>query len=156
MEKQAKYDDEQLFEMVLMGLSWWEGHFSELIQTVVANVNISFEQFIILYRLDRVQGDRITVKELAADRHVSSSAISRKLNHLIKNGLIELVVDPCDRRYRYLTLTPDGRSVVALIASVNAERLGHFLNGFGRIRTSELIDELRRVERVLGRAKNLE
>ena len=77
--KKAKYDDDELFEKVLVGMSWLESHLREIIQTMVKDADISFEQFLILYYLDHSTDHRITVKELAADRHVSSSAISRKL-----------------------------------------------------------------------------
>ncbi|WP_338208844.1 MarR family winged helix-turn-helix transcriptional regulator [Lactiplantibacillus paraxiangfangensis] len=155
MEKKAKYDDAELFEKVLVGMSWLESHLREIIQTMVEDADISFEQFLILYYLDHSSEHRITVKELAADRHVSSSAISRKLTYLINNDLIVLNIDPYDRRYRYLTLTPKGESVAKLIEKVNEERLGKFLDEFGRIRTSELTDELRMVSKVLVDTKEI-
>ncbi|WP_370923687.1 MarR family transcriptional regulator [Lactiplantibacillus plantarum] len=96
--KKAKYDDAELFEKVLVGMSWLESHLREIIQTMVTDADVSFEQFLILYYLDHSTDHRITVKELAADRHVSSSAISRKLTYLINNDLIVLNIDPYDRR----------------------------------------------------------
>lgn len=100
MKKKAKYSDEELFEKLLTGMSWLESHLREIIQTMVEDADISFEQFLILYYLDKRSNHKITVKELAADRHVSSSAISRKLTYLINNDLIVLKIDPYDRRYR--------------------------------------------------------
>ncbi|MCT3284658.1 MarR family transcriptional regulator [Lactiplantibacillus pentosus] len=153
--KKAKYDDDELFEKVLVGMSWLESHLREIIQTMVKDADISFEQFLILYYLDHSTDHRITVKELAADRHVSSSAISRKLTYLINNDLIVLNIDPYDRRYRYLTLTEKGEKMARTIEKVNEERLGNFLDEFGRIRTSELTDELRMVSKVLVDTKEI-
>ncbi|WP_280948586.1 MarR family winged helix-turn-helix transcriptional regulator [Lactiplantibacillus plantarum] len=153
--KKAKYDDAELFEKVLVGMSWLESHLREIIQTMVTDADVSFEQFLILYYLDHSTDHRITVKELAADRHVSSSAISRKLTYLINNDLIVLNIDPYDRRYRYLTLTTKGEKLARVIEKVNEERLGKFLDEFGRIRTSELTDELRMVSKVLVDTKEI-
>jgi len=155
MGKKAKYDDAELFEKVLVGMSWLESHLREIIQTMVTDTDISFEQFLILYYLDHRTDHRITVKELAADRHVSSSAISRKLTYLINNDLIVLSIDPYDRRYRYLTLTPKGEKLARVVEKTNEERLGKFLDEFGRIRTSELTDELRMVSKVLVDTKEI-
>ncbi|MGA3434659.1 MarR family winged helix-turn-helix transcriptional regulator [Lactiplantibacillus plantarum] len=153
--KKAKYDDAELFEKVLVGMSWLESHLREIIQTMVTDADVSFEQFLILYYLDHSTDHRITVKELAADRHVSSSAISRKLTYLINNDLIVLNIDPYDRWYRYLTLTAKGEKLARVIEKVNEERLGKFLDEFGRIRTSELTDELRMVSKVLVDTKEI-
>ncbi|WP_436665369.1 MarR family winged helix-turn-helix transcriptional regulator [Lactiplantibacillus plantarum] len=153
--KKAKYDDAELFEKVLVGMSWLESHLREIIQTMVTDADVSFEQFLILYYLDHSTDHRITVKELAADRHVSSSAISRKLTYLINNDLIVLNIDPYDRRDRYLTLTAKGEKLARVIEKVNEERLGKFLDEFGRIRTSELTDELRMVSKVLVDTKEI-
>ncbi len=149
MKKKAKYNDEELFEKLLTGMSWLESHLREIIQTMVEDADISFEQFLILYYLDKRSNHKITVKELAADRHVSSSAISRKLTYLINNDLIVLKIDPYDRRYRYLTLTSKGEAIAHEIEKVNQERMAKFLDEFGRIRTSELTDEVRQVSKVL-------
>lgn len=134
MKKEPKYTDAEIFEKVLTGMSWLESHLREIIQTMVSDTDISFEQFLILYYLDHSSNHRITVKELAADRHVSSSAISRKLTYLINNDLIVLKIDSYDRRYRYLTLTSKGEEIAHMIEKVNEERLGKFLDEFGRIR----------------------
>lgn len=155
MKKKAKYSDAELFEKVLTGMSWLESHLREIIQTMVSDADISYEQFLILYYLDHSSDHKITVKELAADRHVSSSAISRKLTYLINNDLIKLQIDSYDRRYRYLTLTPKGEEVAHLIEKVNEARLKEFLDEFGRIRTSELTDELRMVTKVLIETKKI-
>lgn len=155
MDKKEKYSDEELFEKILVGMSWLESHLREIIQTMVADFDISFEQFLILYYLDHSSDHRITVKELAADRHVSSSAISRKLTYLINNDFIILKIDPYDRRYRYLTLTSKGETAAHLIETVNEGRLQKFLDEFGRIRMSELSDELKMVNKVLVDTKEI-
>ncbi|WBB04809.1 hypothetical protein [Lactiplantibacillus plantarum] len=59
------------------------------------------------------------------------------------------------RRYRYLTLTAKGEKLARVIEKVNEERLGKFLDEFGRIRTSELTDELRMVSKVLVDTKEI-
>ena len=46
--KKAKYDDAELFEKVLVGMSWLESHLREIIQTMVTDADVSFEQFLIL------------------------------------------------------------------------------------------------------------
>lgn len=66
-----------------------------------------------------------------------------------------LNIDPYDRRYRYLTLTAKGEKLARVIEKVNEERLGKFLDEFGRIRTSELTDELRMVSKVLVDTKEI-
>ena len=66
-----------------------------------------------------------------------------------------LNIDPYDRRYRYLMLTAKGEKLARVIEKVNEERLGKFLDEFGRIRTSELTDELRMVSKVLVDTKEI-
>jgi DNA-binding MarR family transcriptional regulator len=50
-----------------------------------------------------------TVNEIAAATGISKSNVSRYINWQLKNGLIEEIIDPSDRRLRRLQQTEKGR-----------------------------------------------
>ncbi|QQO09227.1 MarR family winged helix-turn-helix transcriptional regulator [Breznakiella homolactica] len=50
---------------------------------------------------------KTTVSELSGTLHVSKSAVTIKVNELVKQGLVEKVQSPDDRRVHYISVKPE-------------------------------------------------
>jgi DNA-binding MarR family transcriptional regulator len=53
---------------------------------------------------------KISLVELAKLINLDNSTMSRTVNNLVNNGMVERELDPNDRRYITIKLTPDGLS----------------------------------------------
>ena len=62
--------------------------------------------------LRRIRDGIDSVSKLAEDRHTSLPTISRAVEVLVKQGLIERQVNPSDRRNVQLSLTKEGSSLM--------------------------------------------
>lgn len=74
-------------------------------------MNISLEQFSILRALD--SRDSMTAKELAEAMDVHKSAVTTKIARLEERQLVTREADSMDRRSFNITLTADGKEVLA-------------------------------------------
>lgn len=71
------------------------------------------------------EGQRIT--DLARIINDSSSCITHRVNRLVDGGLVTKLADPDDRRSRLVTLTPEGRALLAEAAPGHAARVRHWV-----------------------------
>ena len=71
---------------------------------------LGVSEFEVLERLASADDDRRRVQELAADVHLSQSALSRVVARLESRGLVLRCMCPDDRRGILVDLTDDGRS----------------------------------------------
>lgn len=71
-----------------------------------------------------------TASELAALEQVSAPSMTRTLNGLCDAGLAERTVDPDDRRRQTVSITPDGRAVVARTIASRDDWMVRRLRGF--------------------------
>lgn len=62
-------------------------------------------------------GDGIRQKDLAASLGIEGPSLTRILDQLVAKGFIERIEDASDRRAKLLTLSPQGRTLVARITS---------------------------------------
>lgn len=70
---------------------------------------LGVSEFEVLERLAESPGRKFRAQELADAVHLSQSALSRLIDRLAKNGLVERCLCDMDRRGIYVTLTPEGR-----------------------------------------------
>ena len=70
---------------------------------------LGVSDFEVLERLAESNGHRFRAQELAEAVHLSQSALSRLIDRLEKDGLVERCLCGEDRRGIYVTLTPAGR-----------------------------------------------
>ncbi|KAF0849701.1 MarR family winged helix-turn-helix transcriptional regulator [Nocardia caishijiensis] len=72
---------------------------------------IGLSEFEIIDRLVDADCEKYRMTELATDIYLSQSALSRAVARLERDGLVERVTCPGDRRACFVTLTEKGRAV---------------------------------------------
>jgi MarR family transcriptional regulator for hemolysin len=82
---------------------------------------ISRAQWVVLIRLDRSEG--LKQSELADILDLQPISLTRLLDRLAENGLIERRPDPHDRRANRLYLTPAARPLLEQLATLGEEMM---------------------------------
>jgi MarR family transcriptional regulator for hemolysin len=101
---------------------------------------ISRAQWGVLVRLDRSEGLKQT--ELAEILDLQPITLTRLLDRLAKNGLIERRADPNDRRANRLYLTPAARPLIAKLADLGHDMMETVLDGLDDESNSRLLRDL--------------
>lgn len=97
-------------------------------------VNLTLNEWRILASLRRNKQKPLTPSTLKKELLVTSGAVTRQIDHLVKLGLVERVQDTVDRRSVNISLTPKGCEVVDHILTVASR---DFLNIFIHYLTEE-------------------
>jgi DNA-binding MarR family transcriptional regulator len=77
---------------------------------MVADSGMSLVWHDVLLHLSRAPGNRLRFQDLASLAGITDSGASRRLDHMLKAGLIERHTCPTDRRGVYAHLTAKGRA----------------------------------------------
>ena len=88
---------------------------------------ISRAQWAVLVRLDRTEG--LKQSELAEILDLQPISLTRLLDRLADNGLIERRPDPNDRRANRLYLMPAARPLLDQLADLGADMMEEVLDG---------------------------
>src|SRR5581483_531913 len=95
-----------------------------------AQFGISRAQWSVLFRLDRSEG--LKQSELAEILDLQPISLTRLLDRLAENGLIERKPDPNDRRANRLYLTPAARPLLDQLMQLGADMMETVLKGIDR------------------------
>jgi len=87
-------------------------------------------QWAVLFRLQRAEG--LKQSELADLLEVQPITLTRLIDRLCDNGLIERRSDPNDRRAKRLFLTPAAKPVLERLTAVTEEMMARVLAGLDR------------------------
>jgi len=101
---------------------------------------ISRAQWVVLVRLDRSEG--LKQSELAEILELQPISLTRLLDRLAENGLIERRPDPKDRRANRLYLTPAARPLLDKLAKLSTEIMATVLEGFDAAANERLLSAL--------------
>jgi MarR family transcriptional regulator, transcriptional regulator for hemolysin len=101
---------------------------------------ISRAQWGVLVRLDRSEG--LKQSELAEILDLQPISLTRLLDRLAENGLIERRADPNDRRANRLYLTPAARPVLAQLGKLGADVMEAVLDGLDGKANERLLRDL--------------
>jgi len=101
---------------------------------------ISRAQWTVLVRLDRFEG--LKQSELAEVLELQPISLTRLLDRLAENGLIERRPDPKDRRANRLYLTPAARPLLDKLAKLSIEIMDQVLDGFDDDANERLLNAL--------------
>jgi DNA-binding MarR family transcriptional regulator len=93
----------------------------------LAHLGLGVSEFEVLDRLSESPEHKFRAQELADAVHLSQSALSRLIDRLVKNGLVERCLCGEDRRGIYVLLTPAGLRRHAEAASVHRDVLARVL-----------------------------
>lgn len=97
-------------------------------------------QWAVLARLDRAEG--LKQSELAEMLDLQPITLTRLLDRLAENGLIERRADPNDRRANRLYLTPAARPLLNKLEKVGSELMGTVLEGLDGKAIERLLHDL--------------
>lgn len=96
-----------------------------------------------------VEDGPLTVSQIAESCRVSVPAISRMLNHLEANGLVERRVDTANRRIIRVFATDDGRAARAVMIQRLGTALTRVLSPLSNAELSDLITAFGHLERLV-------
>ena len=102
---------------------------------------ISRSQWAVLVRLDRSEG--LKQSELAEILDLQPISLTRLLDRLGKNGLIERRADPNDRRANRLYLLPAARPLLEQLAKLGSDMMETVLDGLDPKSNERLLRDLR-------------
>jgi len=97
-------------------------------------------QWAVLSRLNRCEG--LKQSELAELLDLQPISLTRLLDRLAENGLIERRPDPNDRRANRLYLTPAARPLLDRLTALGEEVMGQVLAGLDDKATGRLLKDL--------------
>jgi MarR family transcriptional regulator, transcriptional regulator for hemolysin len=101
---------------------------------------ISRAQWVVLIRLDRSEG--LKQSELAEILDLQPISLTRLLDRLAENGLIERRPDPNDRRANRLYLTPAARPLIGQLAALGSDMMDEVLAGLDGKAHERLLSDL--------------
>ncbi|HXX25753.1 MAG TPA: MarR family transcriptional regulator [Pseudolabrys sp.] len=101
---------------------------------------ISRAQWAVLVRLDRSEG--LKQSELAEILDLQPISLTRLLDRLAKNGLIERRADPNDRRANRLYLLPAARPLLEQLGRLGADMMEAVLDGLDTKSNERLLRDL--------------
>ena len=109
---------------------------------------VSLHSFEVLIRLARSPGARLRMSDLAAQVAMSPSGLTRAVDRLEANGLVERASCPSDGRGSFAVLTPAGRALVDRAVPLHLEHLEEHFTGLLNA------DELRRFSATLRKLRD--
>ncbi|MDT6980159.1 MarR family transcriptional regulator [Levilactobacillus zymae] len=126
-------------------------YLDEFISEPAKAFHLSFEQYLILREITRHQN--VTLMDIASQRQVTRSAISRQIRVLLRQGYLRQQPDENDRRRLYLLATPAGEQAERLIRQRIDQRFQGWLDMYGEDRAQEILSFIRDFSQVT-RLKN--
>jgi MarR family transcriptional regulator for hemolysin len=114
-----------------------------------AQFGITRAQWAVLVRLERSEG--LNQTELADVLDLQPITLTRLLDKLSDNGLIERRPDPSDRRAKRLFLTPAARPLLEQLAALGEETMASTVAGIEREGVEQMVSQLALVKENLRR-----
>jgi MarR family transcriptional regulator for hemolysin len=107
-------------------------------------IGMTRAQWAVLVRLERAEG--LKQAELAEQLDLQPITLTRLVDRLCDNGLIERRPDPNDRRAKRLFLTPAARPVLARLQVIGEGLMSEVLDGIDEPSVVEMIARLGRMK----------
>ena len=113
---------------------------SQLYDEFMKPTGLRTTQCMVLAAID-VRGES-TVSELADVMMMDQTSMTRALNILKKEGMIERILDEADHRRRLITLTPEGERTLTLALQLREQAQAKMIEGLGVEGVGSLIEML--------------
>jgi DNA-binding MarR family transcriptional regulator len=121
------------------------------IESLELPFSLTGARFTLLLTLYFARDNLLAQNEISRELSVSRTNITNLIDGLERDGLVERVPNPADRRVSYARLTDEGRNAcLAVLPDMTRFMLDHF-DGFTPEETSQFKDFLYRVQRNVGR-----
>jgi DNA-binding MarR family transcriptional regulator len=102
----------------------------------------------VLVNLSEAPGERLRMCDLAAQLHLSPSGITRRLDGMVKQGLVAREPSTDDRRVMLAVLTPAGKELLERAAPDHVDGVRrHFLAHLSRAQVRNLANAFAAVQR---------
>ncbi len=124
---------DKAINIYLTGLKGLESFISE----PASEYNLSFERFLILRTI--INHPNIKLMDIAEQRQVTRSAVSRQLRVLFQQKYVEQKADPADRRRMFLVATSKGKDVETKIWQKINQRFAKWVQIYGERRASQFL-----------------
>jgi DNA-binding MarR family transcriptional regulator len=119
---------------------------SRLDAELQATQAMSVSDYGVLVQLSEAPEGRMRMSELADRLLLSPSGLTRRLDGLVRSGLVDRARCPTDRRGAFAVLTDSGRARLAQAAPDHVEQVRrHFVDRLSRRQLEALVDALDRV-----------
>jgi DNA-binding MarR family transcriptional regulator len=138
----ARYADPRITAMGLLAETVAGLH--TLLTAQFAEHDLSPAEFEVLLRLGRTNGGSLRMSDLAAQTQLTTSGITRVVDRLERDGLVERRACPTDRRGAFAHLTPAGVDRLDAVLPGHLELIERWLTGrFSADQLRTLLDLLR-------------
>jgi len=108
---------------------------------------LSLGDYEVLAFLSEAPAGALRMTDLAGRLHLSPSGITRRIDGLVKSGLVERQRCPTDRRGSYAVLTDDGLATLERAAPTHVEGVrAHFVDRLSDRQLSGLAGALKHIE----------
>ncbi|MFH1139891.1 MAG: bifunctional helix-turn-helix transcriptional regulator/GNAT family N-acetyltransferase [Pseudomonadota bacterium] len=97
------------------------------------------------------QQSRLTASDLCKELGLDPGYVSRVLNKLEEQGLVEKIRSDNDRRQRLICLTDDGRNVFSMLDQRSNEEIAEMLNELNANERARLLEAIQNMEALLDR-----
>jgi len=109
----------------------------DLVAQPLSQNKLSFEQFLILRRI--AMTEQVTLNDIATQRQVTRSAISRQVKALLMQHYIFQVPDPQDRRRLYLHMTEHGQQIEQSVDQAITQHFNYWVSQLGAPKIDQVL-----------------
>lgn len=133
----TKTHEELLQEAINVYLSSLK-YLDNFVSEPATKYGLSFEQYLILHTIaDR---EHVSLMDIASERKVTRSAISRQIKVLLQHDYIYQKPAKSDRRRLYLHLTKSGEQVESKVTELTTARFDEWITHYGEDKVREILD----------------
>lgn len=117
----------------------------------LAPFGLTMGDYEVLVRLSDAENGQLRMCDLASSLQLSPSGLTRRLDGLVRSGLVERVASPSDRRVMFAALTPAGRTKLEQTAPDHVASVrNRFFKGLTRDQVREIGDVFETIRSNLG------
>lgn len=127
---------------------------STMISEYVLEDDMSIEQYALLRKL--YFSESLRSSELADIFYVNKSAITVKVEKLVKRGLVKRNRDPNDRRNVYLSLTEEGVKLYEQLENKIEQFVGNYLSDLTHEELESFLDLYEKITKIIEKRKEKE
>ncbi|EEI70323.1 MAG: MarR family transcriptional regulator [Lentilactobacillus hilgardii] len=137
VREMTKTHEELLQEAINVYLSSLK-YLDNFVSEPATKYGLSFEQYLILHTIaDR---EHVSLMDIASERKVTRSAISRQIKVLLQHDYIYQKPAESDRRRLYLHLTKSGEQVESKVTELTTARFDEWITHYGEDKVREILD----------------
>lgn len=123
----ARLRDERLTTMGLL-VETYAGLMTILLPDIETH-GLGLSEFDVLLRLARSPDERLRMTDLASQAGMSASGLTRLVDRLVRDGLVDRAPCPTDRRGSFAVLTEAGRRRIDAAIGPHLDQLEKWLTG---------------------------